>query len=98
MGARAVKKDDQGEKVHRSKQITPPPQAKQMMEIEARLEAMRDGEARIKRIEALRAQVSSGTYQVNSQAIAEKIVATSRVQRLLGIDPDVVDEFRLADE
>jgi flagellar biosynthesis anti-sigma factor FlgM len=98
MGARAVKKDDQDKKAHRSKQITTPPQTKQIMEIETRLEGMRDGEARIKRIEALKAQVHSGSYKVDSSSVAQKVVATPRIQRLLGVSPDHVDEFRLADE
>jgi flagellar biosynthesis anti-sigma factor FlgM len=98
MGARAVKREHLDKKAHRSKQVTTPPQTQQMMEMETHLEAMRDGEARVKRIEALQAQVHAGTYQVDSQAIAAKIVNTSRVQRLLGISPDVVDEFRLSDE
>jgi flagellar biosynthesis anti-sigma factor FlgM len=98
MGARSVKKEHSDEKAHRSKQVTTPPQTQQMTEIETHLEAMRDGEARVKRIEALQAQIQAGTYQVDSRAIAAKIVHTSRVQRLLGISPDVVDEFHLPDE
>jgi flagellar biosynthesis anti-sigma factor FlgM len=97
MSAHASRKD-QEKKAHRSKQITTPSQSRQMMEIETRLEAMRDGETRIKRLEALQAQVQNGMYQVDSSSVAQKIVHTSRIQRLLGVSPDHVDEFRLADE
>jgi anti-sigma28 factor (negative regulator of flagellin synthesis) len=98
MSARAAKKESQGKKAHRSKHTVSPPQSRRTAELETRLEAMRDGEARIKRVEALQALVNANGYQVDSNALAEKIVSTPHMLRLLGVSPDHVDEFRLLDE
>ena len=97
MSTHASKKD-QEKKAHRSKQITTPSHSRQMLEIETRLEAMRDGEARIQRLEALRAQVQSGTYQIDRSTVSQQMLHTPRIQRLLGVSPEYADEFRLADE
>ncbi|HTK10361.1 MAG TPA: hypothetical protein VL485_24535 [Ktedonobacteraceae bacterium] len=98
MSARAAKKESQGKKAHRSKHTVSSPPPGPAAELETRLEAMRDGEARIKRVEALQALVNADGYQVDGNTLAEKIVSTPHMLRLLGVSPDHVDEFRLVDE
>ena len=98
MGARAEKKEFRRRRAHRSKQTNSPSRSRQAAELETRLEAMRDGEAHVKRVEALQAQVQAGAYQIDSSALAEKIVHTPHMLRLLGVSSGYADAFLLADE
>jgi anti-sigma28 factor (negative regulator of flagellin synthesis) len=98
MGAHAEKNEPRGKKAHRSKQTISPPQPRQVVELETRLEAMRDGEARVKRVEALQALVQADAYQIDSDSLAEKIVHTPHMLRLLGVNATYTDAFLLADE
>lgn len=71
---------------------------KHVAPLETRLEGMRDGEARIARVEALKAQIEAGTYRVDSKAVAQKMLKTPLVQRVLGVSQSHVDELSLEEE
>jgi anti-sigma28 factor (negative regulator of flagellin synthesis) len=49
--------------------------------------------ARNDRVLMLKAQVNAGTYKVDSKALAQKMVATPGVQRLLGVGSYSLLEF-----
>lgn len=55
-------------------------------QVEARLMASRDGGARIARIEALKNQIDTGNYCVDSATIAQRLLDSPLARKSLGIE------------
>ena len=64
--------------------------------LETSIRVQREEQARIARVEELRAQVNAGTYKVDSKAIAQKMLKSPEVMKLLGLGKE--DLFELKDE
>jgi flagellar biosynthesis anti-sigma factor FlgM len=99
MGEHARKKDSNNQKALSSrtwKKGEEIPIGDRIAALETSLRIQREEQARIARVEELRAQVNAGTYKVDSKAIAQKMLKSPEAMKLLGLGKE--DLFALKDE
>jgi flagellar biosynthesis anti-sigma factor FlgM len=99
MGEHARKKNSNNQKPVSSrdwKKDAEIPIGDRIAALETSIRVQREEQARTARVEELRAQVNAGTYQVDSKAIAQKMLKSPEVVKLLGLGKE--DLFELKDE